>query len=152
MDESLLTINEVAEQTGLTPSLLRIWELRYKWPMPRRGKNTYRLFDSDTLDDLKWIKARLDQGRIISELIVDGKIIRDRSIEVLPGSRKSQLDFSHIPQPQTAKGQQLRQQLEDAIQSKDLGRIAYLEAESSRLPPAERQLAAVAVLAIARRK
>jgi hypothetical protein len=51
---------------------------------------------------------------------------------------------------QTAKGQQLRQQLEVALQAKDLGRVTYLEAESLRLPPAERQLAAVAVLAIAR--
>jgi DNA-binding transcriptional MerR regulator len=152
MDESLLNINEVAEQTGLTPSVLRIWELRYKWPKPKRGKNTYRQYDAAIIDDLKWVKERLDQGKGFNDLIVDGKITRNRSIEVLPGSRKSQLDFSHILQPQTAKGQQLRQQLEEAIQSKNLGRVAYLEAESLRLPPAERQLAVVDVLAIARQQ
>jgi hypothetical protein len=51
-----------------------------------------------------------------------------------------------------SKGQQIRQQLEVALQTKDFGRVAYLEAESSRLPPVERQLAAVDVLAIARAK
>ena len=39
LPDGMLTIHQVAEATGLTPSLLRIWESRYGWPTPRRLAN-----------------------------------------------------------------------------------------------------------------
>src|SRR3954465_11911213 len=37
-----LSIKEVAEQTGLAPGTIRMWEQRYGFPMPRGTPSGYR--------------------------------------------------------------------------------------------------------------
>jgi hypothetical protein len=94
---------------------------------------------------LNWVKERLDKGQIISELIVDGKIIRDRSREVT-GSQRPKIDFSSIPQPVTEEGQQMRRQLEHALIDGDAGKRALIESQAMLLRPSERKAIISALL------
>ena len=70
--DSYLNINEASQACGLSPSVLRIWELRYGWPNPRRKANGYRSYSPHLVDDLKRIAKLIDEGTPIRQLIVDG--------------------------------------------------------------------------------
>lgn len=65
-------INEASKECDLSPSVLRIWELRYGWPNPRRRPNGYRAYSQHLIDDLKRISKLVKSGIPIRELIVDG--------------------------------------------------------------------------------
>ena len=65
------TIKETARLSGLTPSVLRVWEFRYGWPSPRRARNGYRAFTKAQLDDLLRVAQLVKAGTPISQLIVD---------------------------------------------------------------------------------
>ena len=43
-----LSIREVAEQTGLAPGTIRMWEQRYGFPSPRRTASGYRRYEPRT--------------------------------------------------------------------------------------------------------
>ncbi|MEK7415966.1 MAG: MerR family transcriptional regulator [Planctomycetota bacterium] len=67
-----LNINEASKACGLSPSVLRIWELRYGWPSPRRRGNGYRAYMPNQVQDLIRVATLVRSGKAISELIVDG--------------------------------------------------------------------------------
>lgn len=67
-----LTINEASKATGLSPSVLRIWELRYGWPTPRRRGNGYRTYPHPLVEDLRRAAQLIRTGTPIGQLIVDG--------------------------------------------------------------------------------
>ena len=67
-----LNINEASKACGLSPSVLRIWELRYGWPNPRRRGNGYRAYSPNQVQDLIRIASLVRSGASISQLIVDG--------------------------------------------------------------------------------
>ena len=46
-----LSIREVAEQTGLAPGTIRMWEQRYGFPSPRRTASGYRRYEPEDVDD-----------------------------------------------------------------------------------------------------
>ena len=70
--DNYLNINEASQACGLSPSVLRIWELRYGWPNPRRKANGYRSYSPHLVEDLKRIAQLIDEGTPIRQLIVDG--------------------------------------------------------------------------------
>jgi MerR family transcriptional regulator, light-induced transcriptional regulator len=45
-----LSIGDLAERTGVPPSTLRTWELRYAIPTSRRGTGGHRRYDADAVD------------------------------------------------------------------------------------------------------
>ncbi len=67
-----LNINEASKACGLSPSVLRIWELRYGWPSPRRRANGYRAYTAHQVQELKRVAQLVKTGTSISQLIVDG--------------------------------------------------------------------------------
>lgn len=56
------TVNEVEERTGVPATTLRQWERRYGLPLPERSDAGYRLYGDDDLDDIRAMKAHVDDG------------------------------------------------------------------------------------------
>ena len=69
---SSLNINEASKSCGLSPSVLRIWELRYSWPSPKRKANGYRSYSTHQVQELTRIASLVKSGTPISSLIIDG--------------------------------------------------------------------------------
>lgn len=68
MDEDLYKIGAVARRTGISPECLRAWERRYGLePAERAGKT--RFYSASQVDRLTRVKALLEQGHPISQLI-----------------------------------------------------------------------------------
>ena len=136
MSNQQLDITEASKLCGISPSVLRIWELRYKWPKPARKSNGYRVYESAIIEDLKWVAGRIADGKVIGELICDGDLVRDDPPlrkKVDPGAG---LDFSSIALPATVEGLRLRERLESAIRAGDEGQIAMAQSMAARLRPA----------------
>lgn len=60
------TIQSVAERTGLTPDVIRIWERRYQAVSPHRTAANQRLYSEDDVERLDLLKRVTDGGRRIS--------------------------------------------------------------------------------------
>jgi len=56
------TVNEVEERTGVPATTLRQWERRYGVPKPERSDSGYRLYSEDDIDDIRSLKAHVDDG------------------------------------------------------------------------------------------
>ena len=67
-----MNINEASKACGLSPSVLRIWELRYGWPSPKRKTNGYRAYNQHQVQELKRAADLVKNGTPISALIIDG--------------------------------------------------------------------------------
>ena len=68
MDEDLYKIGAVAKRTGISPECLRAWERRYGLePAERAGKT--RFYSASQVERLTSVKALLEQGHPISQLI-----------------------------------------------------------------------------------
>jgi DNA-binding transcriptional MerR regulator len=65
-------INEASRACGLSPSVLRIWELRYGWPSPKRKANGYRYYQQHQVEELRRAADLVRNGMPISALIIDG--------------------------------------------------------------------------------
>ncbi|HEX3133089.1 MAG TPA: MerR family transcriptional regulator, partial [Planctomycetota bacterium] len=66
-----LTITQVAQQTTIPESTLRIWEARYGWPRPGRGANNYRRYPQSLIAILQRVAVELQYGRTIGDLLRD---------------------------------------------------------------------------------
>lgn len=66
------SIHDAAAASGLTPSVIRVWEERYGWPAPKRHRNGYRAFAAHEIDELKRVAELVKGGMPISKIIVDG--------------------------------------------------------------------------------
>jgi DNA-binding transcriptional MerR regulator len=66
------SIHDAATASGLTPSVIRVWEERYGWPAPKRHRNGYRAFAAHEIDELKRVAELVKGGMPISKIIVDG--------------------------------------------------------------------------------
>ncbi len=66
------SIHDAAAASGLTPSVIRVWEERYGWPAPKRHRNGYRAFALHEIDELKRVAELVKGGMPISKIIVDG--------------------------------------------------------------------------------
>ena len=61
-----LSIKEVAEQTGLAPGTIRMWEQRHGFPAPRRTASGYRVYDADDVETLRRARAHRQRGLSVS--------------------------------------------------------------------------------------
>ncbi|MBT2991098.1 MAG: hypothetical protein B6D72_12545 [gamma proteobacterium symbiont of Ctena orbiculata] len=57
------TISDVSRISGIPKDLLRMWERRYKYPMPARDENGDRIYSDEELNKLVLIRQLVDQGR-----------------------------------------------------------------------------------------
>ena len=69
--KSHVNINEASKMCGLSPSGLRIWELRYGWPAPKRKPNGYRAYSLHQVQELKRMSELVKSGIPVSSLIVE---------------------------------------------------------------------------------
>ena len=94
MTEDLYRIGAVAKRTGISPECLRAWERRYGLePAERAGKT--RFYDAAQIERLTVIKALLDQGHPISQVIhLPAEALSRR---LTPGRRASSLASSATP-------------------------------------------------------
>jgi MerR family transcriptional regulator, light-induced transcriptional regulator len=58
--------------TGLSKDVIRVWERRYGVVQPLRGANRYRLYTDDDVVLLRYLKAELEKGQSIGELVAEG--------------------------------------------------------------------------------
>ena len=65
-------IHRVAKLTGLSKDVIRVWERRYGVVQPLRGANRYRLYTDDDVVLLRYLKAELEKGQSIGELVAQG--------------------------------------------------------------------------------
>src|ERR1043165_7062286 len=66
-----IPIGALAEQSGLSESVLRIWEQRYGWPRPRRLPNGYHMYDVAIIPLLRAVHDELKDGKTIGDLLRD---------------------------------------------------------------------------------
>ena len=57
-----LSIREVAEQTGLAPGTIRMWEQRHGFPSPRRTASGYRRYEAEDVETLRRARAHRRRG------------------------------------------------------------------------------------------
>ena len=50
-------IQELAQQTGVTPKTIRYYEAIGLLPPPERAENNYRIYSQETVDRLRFIAA-----------------------------------------------------------------------------------------------
>ena len=139
-------INQASQLTGLTPSVLRIWELRYHWPKPARKSNGYRTYKASLIEDLKWVAGRIADGKTIRELVCEGKLVRESQPKRKKRPISAGFNFSAVPSPTTPEGCVLRERLEVALRTSDSGQVALIQSMAVRLRPTEREAAVTAVL------
>ncbi len=65
----LYTANEVEGRTAVPATTLRQWERRYGLPRPQRGANGYRLYSEVDLQQIHFIKARIQDGISVSRAV-----------------------------------------------------------------------------------
>lgn len=94
MTEDLYRIGAVAKRTGISPECLRAWERRYGLePAERAGKT--RFYDAAQIERLTVIKALLDQGHPISQVIhLPAEVLSRR---LAPGRASTSLAASPTP-------------------------------------------------------
>jgi MerR family transcriptional regulator, light-induced transcriptional regulator len=67
MSPELLRIGELSRRTGVSPELLRAWELRYGLLEPSRTVGRFRLYSEADIARVRRMRANLDAGLSASE-------------------------------------------------------------------------------------
>lgn len=97
--EDLVSIGEVERVTGIRQATLRMWEKRYGFPRPLRDQHGDRVYPSQQVERLRWIRNQLDQGvrpgRILSQsgAYAPGAGERDHPAADFSAAHKSTLDL-----------------------------------------------------------
>lgn len=147
----MLPIRDVAQRTGLKPTLLRVWERRFGWPRPHRRENRYRVYPVSLIAVLRAVKEQIKGGRTIGELLRDPYWSGIMDAGCLPGiasEKRPPPDWSTIPLPESDEARGLRARLEAALEQGDAGTVAWVEAQAERLHPRERGPAITEVLTL----
>ena len=63
------SIKEVSQLTGIKDFTIRMWEKRYKMPLPERGDNKVRKYKENELHNFMRISAHIKRGFRISEIM-----------------------------------------------------------------------------------
>ena len=63
-----LKVSQVAKEAGINVETIRYYEKRGLLPQPSRNTSGYRIFSSDTVDDIRLIKRAQDLGFTLEEI------------------------------------------------------------------------------------
>lgn len=66
-----LTIGDLAERTGLSPAVLRMWESRHGFPVPRRMPSGHRRYSEDDVDLVRRVLRRKEAGTRLEVAIAE---------------------------------------------------------------------------------
>lgn len=100
------TIQSVAEKTGLTPDVIRIWERRYNVVAPERTPSNQRLYSDDDIERLNLLRRVTEQGRRISAI---ASLSNDELRDITETLRPPQ------PRPLTDTNLDVEKSISDAI-------------------------------------
>jgi MerR family transcriptional regulator, light-induced transcriptional regulator len=101
-----LTIGDVATRTGLGEGTLRMWEVRYDFPTPRRLPSGHRRYTTHDLDEVLAVLRAREQG-----MSLPSAIARARRLQAEPrGSLYTALraDYEHLTPHRLGKPTLLR--------------------------------------------
>ncbi|MGH8493613.1 MAG: MerR family transcriptional regulator [Moraxellaceae bacterium] len=77
--ESMLPIQAVERETGVSKELLRMWERRYRFPTPARDHQGDRIYTQEQIGKLRLLRRLIDAGfrpgKIIGMSVVDLEIL-----------------------------------------------------------------------------
>ncbi|MGE5278452.1 MAG: MerR family transcriptional regulator [Acidobacteriota bacterium] len=65
----LLTIGAVSRATGLSPDILRVWQKRYGFPVPRRKPSGHRLYSPSDVRRLRRIAEAISRGHRPAQVV-----------------------------------------------------------------------------------
>jgi len=87
-DQAVYSIGAVARMLDITPSTLRAWEDRYSVIMPLRSEGSQRLYSRVQVEQLRFIKSRLDAGASAADAhrLLSQEISADRIPSANPDS------------------------------------------------------------------
>lgn len=137
-----LTIKEVSEQLGLSPSLMRLWESRYGWPSPRRTPSGQRRFSPADIEEIRQVQVLLQAGRSIGSLIVDGRPELP-TVVAKPREPLAERLLARLPQPERPLARALRDDLVAALRARDSHRaLGDLQRAVRDCAPGDRAAAA----------
>jgi DICT domain-containing protein len=71
-----LTIGDLAERTGLSPAVLRMWETRHGFPEPRRIASGHRRYTEDDVELVRQVLRRKDAGIRLEIAIAEASATR----------------------------------------------------------------------------
>lgn len=72
----IYSISAVAKMLGVPVATLRTWEDRYSMVIPERTASRHRLFTRDQVEQLRFVKARMDEGAGAADA---HRLLRERS-------------------------------------------------------------------------
>lgn len=61
-NDPIYNIGVVARMTDIPAATLRVWERRYDFPDTARTEGGHRLYSEQNVQQLKWVKAKIDEG------------------------------------------------------------------------------------------
>jgi MerR family transcriptional regulator, light-induced transcriptional regulator len=64
-----LTIGAVSRATGLSPDILRVWQKRYGFPVPKRKPSGHRLYSPSDIRRLRQIAEAISRGHRPAEVV-----------------------------------------------------------------------------------
>ncbi len=67
--EGFMDMQHAAQQAALSPSVIRMWELRYRWPQPKRMANGYRVYTPHQVAELRRVGEFVKAGMSIGQLV-----------------------------------------------------------------------------------
>lgn len=139
------SIHATSKQCGLSPSVLRIWELRYGWPNPQRRPNGYRAYSKHLIEDLKKVAKMVKEGKPISEIIFDGMPQFPAEPETVDAHRRAIESTRQLPRPDSRSAQRLQDAVFAALEQRSGGQIMELMQRASwELRPSDENLVVLA--------
>jgi DNA-binding transcriptional MerR regulator len=129
-------IDETAEKTGVSAATMRVWEQRYGWPKPERNESGYRLYSENQISDLARLKALLDNGFSLRDVIMDGA--PRWPSERVDRPERPRFEVADLPEPRTPLAKKVRDRLIEALLTGDEGTVDWAVNQAPLIKPMER--------------
>jgi hypothetical protein len=143
MTKHLLTIQEVAQATGVSAPCLRTWETRFGWPTPHRTRHGCRRYTADSVAKIRSVAARVHAGEALPEIIREGRPCLAPA--VVPPPRPN-LDFTAIPCPLDDNARCIRDRLICGLVQRHPGIVRWAASSCDVLHPDDRGPAVLNIL------
>lgn len=121
-EEPLYNIGVVTRLTGVPAATLHAWERRYGFPSAARTAGGHRLYSEKDIARLRWVKAQVDAGMIVSRAIAAARVLEAEGRLFPPAAPEA----STRPAPDSAAPASLREALVEALTAHDLPRADRL--------------------------
>lgn len=143
------SISQVEQHLGISASVLRVWEDRYGWPIPKRAANGYRRYPRALVAILERVRDELIRGKAIGDLMRDPwwqQVFESGRLPEPPSRAPVEPPWSSLPMPASPLGRDVRTRLQQALVAADVRMARWAQAIGEQLRPEEREMAVKAVL------